>query len=64
MAAGFKVGDPVTVIDKRDRDYRRTGKVFYVLSDGDVQVDFGGLFFNALCGVPRFRPDQLQATAS
>ncbi|WP_199881935.1 hypothetical protein [Streptomyces sp. CB03911] len=54
----------MTVIDKRDRDYRRTGKVFYVLSDGDVQVDFGGLFFNALCGVPRFRPDQLQATAS
>jgi hypothetical protein len=64
MAAGFKVGDRVTVIDPHDRDCGRTGTVFYVLADGDVQVDLGGLFFNALCGVPRFRPDQLQHTAS
>ena len=63
MAAGFKIGDPVTVIDRKDRDCGRTGTVFYVNSDGAVQVDFGGIFFNALCGVPPFRPEQLQASA-
>ncbi|MCG6494907.1 hypothetical protein [Kitasatospora sp. A2-31] len=57
----FNVNDRVTVIDRSDRDFGQTGRVFYVQSDGTLLVDqIGSGFLNALCGGLVFHPSQLK----
>lgn len=57
----FVKGQPVTVDDPGHAKHGRTGKVRWVRSDGEFELEFPGSgFFDVLFGPAIFRPDQLK----